>query len=266
MASYKPVTAVLRGLVVLRAVSVQRRASVKSIQALTKINRPTVIRMLETLEHAGFIIRETSPGHYLVTGKALELSMGFEMSSALAAAAQCVIEALQRKIGWPSDVGVFDTDAMVVAATNRSSEGRFFYDRRPGYRAPLLGTSLGLAYIAFTTEEEREAAFASLRSSADPWNEIARDRDRAVELLRVIRKTGYATTDLRYTQREYDGKVISFGVPIMNGTRPMGALNVTYLREALTRAEAEKRLLPPLKKAATDISANLTLGTKSTAR
>ena len=263
MASYKPVTAVLRGLAVLRSVSVERPASVMSIQHATGINRPTIIRMLETLQHAGLVLREPRTRNYILTASALELSMGYELGSLVATAARSVLKSLQGKIGWPSDVGIFDSDAIVVVATTRSGEGRFFYDRRPGFRAPLLATSLGRAYIAFASEEERRAAFALLRQSSEPWNEPARNRQKAAQLIRAIRRNGYATTNLSYAQREYDGKVLFFGVPIMRDSRPVGALNVAYLRETLTKVEAEKRLLPPLKEAATEIAANLVLGSVS---
>jgi hypothetical protein len=52
----------------------------------------------------------------------------------------------------------------------------------------------------------------------------------------------------------------------MRGSQPVGALNITYLRETLTKSEAEKRLLPPLRKAASEIASNLTLAAPSTER
>ncbi|MFC7610886.1 helix-turn-helix domain-containing protein [Teichococcus aestuarii] len=58
MPSYEPVTAVLRGLEVLRAVNHLRSATVREIHEATGLNQPTVVRMLETLIHAGFVARQ----------------------------------------------------------------------------------------------------------------------------------------------------------------------------------------------------------------
>lgn len=258
MPAYEPVTAALRCLSVLREVSVQRSASVRSIQEAIKLNRPTIIRMLETLEFAGLVQRSAQDGTYFVTGKSLELSMGFQFDTFVATAAIPVLDGLQAKIGWPSDVAIFDGDAMIVVATNRSKETKFFYDRPPGFRTPLLGAALGRAYISFTTEAERQSAFALLKDMPEPWNEPARDAKMAEELVQTVRRERYAITDKDYTARTYSGAVTSIAVPILDGDRPLGALNATYLGEAFTVKEARQRLLAPLTEAAATLAGKLT--------
>jgi hypothetical protein len=69
MASYQPVTAVLRGLGVLAATSrLDGRATLAEIHRLTGLDKSTILRMLETLEHAGFIVRNDERRSYQVTG------------------------------------------------------------------------------------------------------------------------------------------------------------------------------------------------------
>ena len=257
MPAYEPVNAALRCLAVLREVSIQRDASIRSIQEAIDLNRPTIIRMLETLEHAGLVRRHADSGTYFVTGKTLELSMGFQFDNLVATAAIPILEALQSKIGWPSDVAIFDTDEMIVAATNRRNETKFFYDRRPGFRTTLLGAALGRAYIAYASDGDRQRAFGLLKSNPSPWNEPARDSRLAAELVETIRSQGYALTDAAYTASVYGDAVTSIGVPVLDGDRPIAALNATYLREAFTLEEAKERLLAPLIEAASELGQKL---------
>ena len=58
MPSFEPVTAVLRAFDVLLTVNRLKEASVGDIFRETGLNRPTIVRMLETLIHAGFVSRD----------------------------------------------------------------------------------------------------------------------------------------------------------------------------------------------------------------
>ncbi|MFC7555351.1 helix-turn-helix domain-containing protein [Pseudoroseomonas wenyumeiae] len=71
MPSYEPVTALLRGLDVLRAVNRLEGATVKDIHRLTGLNQPAVVRMLETLIHAGLVVRQRGQAVYVPTGRTL---------------------------------------------------------------------------------------------------------------------------------------------------------------------------------------------------
>ncbi|SHJ58637.1 transcriptional regulator, IclR family [Roseomonas rosea] len=253
MPSYEPVTALLRGLDVLRAVNRLDGASVKDIHRLTGLNQPAVVRMLETLIHAGLVVRQRDQAVYVPTGRTLELSAGYAAHREVGIAATPVMEALRRSIGWPSDVGVFDGDAMVVAHTSRV-EGRLLFGRRPGYRAPILATSLGRAFLAFCEPAERERSLQLAARSPEPWNELARDPQRADAALRAVREAGFAVMDDAYAAREYGGLASAIGVPVLLGGHAIAALNLMYLNEAAQRDEVVRRFLPVLQEAAREVS------------
>src|SRR3546814_6283394 len=78
MPSFKPVVARTRGLEVLRAVNRDRPATVGSIHKATGLDKATVVRMLETLEHAGYIMRDGERAAYAPTGRSLLLSQGYD--------------------------------------------------------------------------------------------------------------------------------------------------------------------------------------------
>lgn len=253
MTSFQPVTAALRVLDVLLAVNRLKEASVGDIYVETGLNRPTIVRMLETLMHAGFVARHPAEPIYMPTGRTLDLSSGYQRHEEMALAAGPTLARLHKELQWPSDVAVFDQDAMVVARTSRGA-GFVHFNRRPGYRAPLLGTSLGMSFLAFCDEETRAGALAALAPSTDPWNAIAREPKKLQALLNTVRKRGYATMNKDYADSSYGGTASSVGVPVLLKGVAVGSLNLMYLRNSIDEARVIARFIQPLKEAAANIA------------
>lgn len=249
MASYKPVAAALRVLEVLAAVNrLNRKASVAEIHRRTGIDKATIVRMLETLAHAGYLVREPDQAIYQVTGKALSLSTAFDRHTVFGTIIAPLMAEFRLAVGWPSDVALFDTDAMLVVQSSREGE-TFSFNRSPGFRAPMLGTSLGLAYLAFCPPAERAAILARLSgNTADtaPWAKLAHDPARVARRLEEVRTRGYATMDESYSRLEYEGRIASIGVPIMTERELFASINVIYLTSALSPQKARESLLVPL--------------------
>ena len=256
MPSFAPVTAALRALEVLRAVNLLREATVTDVFKITGINRPTIVRMLETLVHAGYVIRNLDQPIYSPTGKTLALSSGYELHGEVGRIAGPILADLRRLTRWPSDVAVFDGDAMVVVQTSREQD-RIFMNRRRGFRAPILGTSLGRAYIAFCSDEDRVRALALAAKSTDPWDGPAHDPRQAAQLIKRIRKRGFATMHEDYSRRAYESSADSIGVPVLIGGVAACAMNLMYLREAMGAREAEERYLTPLRETAARLASAL---------
>jgi IclR family mhp operon transcriptional activator len=253
MSSFEPVTAALRVLDVLRAVNRLKEASVGDIFRETGLNRPTIVRMLETLMHVGFVARHPAEPIYMPTGRTLDLSSGYQRHEEMALAAGPVLARLHKELQWPSDVAVFDQDAMVVARTSRGA-GFVHFNRRPGYRAPLLGTSLGMSFLAFCDETTRANALAALAASTDPWSAIAREPKKLQGMLNIVRKRGYATMSQDYSDSSYGGMASAVGVPIPLGGAAVGSLNLMYLRNSIDETRVIARFVQPLKDAAADIA------------
>lgn len=257
MPSYRPVTAALRVLEVLAATSrLGDRATLAEIHRLTGLDKSTILRMLETLEHAGLVVRDDDRRSYQVTGKTLQLSAGYDRHRAVGTIVAPALAAFRTAVGWPSDVALFDHDSMLVVETSREP-GPMFLNRRPGYRAPVLGTSLGLAYLAHCPSTEREAFLARVKDDPAPWNEPARHPERAERAFETIRARGYAEMTPSYAAREYDGMIGSIGVPIARDGRVYGAMNTLYLLNALTPERAVATLLAPLRATADQLADEL---------
>ncbi|HBB85881.1 MAG TPA: IclR family transcriptional regulator [Sulfitobacter sp.] len=251
--AYKPVTASLRVLDVLVAVNrASGTASVGEVHRQTGLDKATIVRMLETLSHAGYITRETEGGSWRVTGRTLLLSCGFNRLNEIGAVVSADLNRFRHSIGWPSDVAILDEDAMIVAETSRAAEPMRF-SRPSGFRAPVLLTSLGRAYLANCPGELRERFLAAARTNPAPEFNLARDPAALDAALEKIRAQGYATMEDSYSSENYDSQFFSIGVSLGTRSHTFGAMNIIYLRQAMTPEEARDRMLAPLQ----DIAATL---------
>jgi IclR family mhp operon transcriptional activator len=252
MAAFEPVTSVLRAFEVLRIINERDHATVTEIHRMSGLPKPTILRMVETLIAAGYVVRENDRPAYVATGKCLLLSNGFRAHDRLTAVAAPMLAAFRRKIGWPSDIGIFDGDAMVIAATSRDL-GVLVLNRKIGTRTPLLLSALGRAYLAFCDDAECERIVDRLRQSSGPLDQIAKSRERVDSLRRETRRRGYSVTDKRYLDTAYDGLIWGIGVPIMADGKVVAAMNVMFLRSAMTLEAGVAGLVPVLQAAALEI-------------
>jgi IclR family mhp operon transcriptional activator len=256
MSSFKPVTAVCRALEVLRVVNEAPAASVRSIHQATGLDQATIVRMLETLEHEGYVMRDTDRATYSPTGRTLLLSQGFDKLPWIAGVAESTLSAFRNKVGWPSDIAFFDRDAMVLVQTSRGS-GPLSFNRRAGFRAPVLMTSVGLAYLAHCPAEERRKIVAALAQIPGQWHKAARTPAKLEPALEEIRQQGYAVMADAYAEEVYAGSVWALGVPIMKNATVFAAMNIMMLRSAVSQKDAVRTLLAPLKAAAAEIAEGL---------
>ncbi len=258
MTSYQPVNALLRGLEVLLHVNrMSGRVTVGEIHRHTGIDKATIVRMLETLIHGGFVIRIEDGPYYEVTGKTLLLSSGYDRHRVVGNIVSPIMVEFRGEIGWPSDVAIFEGNQMHVVETSREA-GPLLVNRHPGYKAPILGTSLGLAYLAHTADTEREAVLDHESSDPAPWNEIARNKDQADKTFTDIRNQEFAIMHPEYSTKEYGGKIGTIGVPILGPDRVLGAINILFLKNVLPIERASNELLGALQTVARKISDELT--------
>ncbi|HFZ8995302.1 TPA: IclR family transcriptional regulator C-terminal domain-containing protein [Citrobacter freundii] len=251
--SFKPVEAVSRALNVLRVVNEEKQSTVASIHKQTGLDKATIVRMLETLDHEGYVARDPDKAVYFPTGRTLLLSQGYEKSRWVSDIAEPILAKFRNTIGWPSDIALFDRDAMVVVQTSRGY-GPLSFNRQPGFRSPMLTTSIGLTYLAFCPEKERNRILHRLADSADEWNTLTQQPERLAELLAQVRKQGYAVMGPDYSEKVFASNVWAIGVPIIYGDTLYATMNIMLLKSAVNEQEAIQNLLPLLRDAATEIA------------
>lgn len=250
MPSFKPVIALARGLEILRVVNAEGQTTIRAIHRETGLDKATIVRMLETLEHEGYVMRDPDHPLYAPTGRTLLLSQGYDQLLWVGAVAEPILGEFRTLIGWPSDVAVCDRDAMVVVQTSRGPQGPLSFNRKPGFRASVLMTSLGRAYLAFCPQAEREQIIATLAAQPGAWNDLARQPRKLTALLEEVRTTGFAIMDTAYGEKEFGGMVWAISVPVKGPDKVYAAINVMMLKNAVSPQEAEDKILEPLRKTA----------------
>jgi IclR family transcriptional regulator, mhp operon transcriptional activator len=248
MASFRPVTALQRGLEVLEVINRGKTVSLQGIHQETKLHKATVIRMLETLIDSGYVAK-TGRSAYVSTGRTLLLSQGYDVVTRIGEATTPTLTQFRKQIGWPSDIGIHSGDSMIVAQTSREP-GPLYFRREPGYRAPILVTSLGLAYLAFCGTEERRRLVTYLASIGGPRNNLAKKPKVLEERLARIRVQGFATMDPSYSAEEYQSAIWGMAVPIRDKERVYASINILVLRSAVTEARGIIKFLQPLQRVA----------------
>jgi IclR family mhp operon transcriptional activator len=251
--SYKPVEATLRSFQVLEAVSRLGAARPRDIEQETGLSGPTVIRILGTLIVAGYVYQHEPRGRYAVTARVVALAAGHRASAELAAHAAPVLLDLQRTLGWPSDLAIREGDEMVNLPT--PATGRLSYNPPAGFRSRLLGTSLGLALLAHLPEAEIAAVVGRLPRSLDiehdaPWT--------PADLLRkldAVRRHGYSARPSGAPASMLPTNLQALAVPVLVSGYAVAALNVIFLRSAVSRARTIRQVVPRLQQAAAEIGA-----------
>jgi IclR family mhp operon transcriptional activator len=217
---------------------------VAELHRATGIPRPSLYRVLETLCSCGYV-RKRENDRYELTARIRALSSGFKDEDWIREIALPVLQQLQQEIVWPTDIVVFDDDEVVLAETTRRNSPLTIDKFRPGARLPLLRSATGRAYLAFCPEAERRAILERLTATRESDNARAGDRRYVSNLIARTRNNGYGEQ-----HGEIDPKVAGIAVPVISGGRVAACVNITFIASALTCAEAARRYLESLKRAA----------------
>ncbi len=145
--SKETVQTVERALSVLRAFSRERPdMSVAEMTRRLDLPRTIVIRLLNTLEEAGYVERVADTFHYRIGLAALELGALYLADNPLIAKAADVLDDLARQTGYTAYLGALDHgDAVILALREGQHPVRFVWSI--GDRLPATTTAFGKAML-----------------------------------------------------------------------------------------------------------------------
>jgi IclR family transcriptional regulator, mhp operon transcriptional activator len=247
MPSSRPVNAVLRALQVLRALNRQPVSSVDAIYRHTAIPKPTIVRLLQTLERDGLVRRGPQYGAYYLTSEVTALASGYHSEPRIVEASSAILEALTQELKWPVSVAVHEGDAMIVRYSTIPHSPLSFFHSTINMRLSLVTHALGRAFLAFCDDTEQNALIDLLaRTRGEP---VAGNEAAIREMLREVRERGYALRDARV--RPESG---TLAVPVFEGTRVVATIGLTWFTSALDAGQAVARFLVPLRLASAEMS------------
>ena len=245
------VRSIQRGLDVLSEVN--RSGGIRAAELAQRLGlaRPTVYRLLETLEELGYVRRSGSDDRFRVTRKASSLGDGYDPGLIISEAAMPVIGTLGKQLVWPIDLTVYENAAMVVQETTHAQSPLSIDRGMIGRRLPMLRTSAGRAYLAFCPDAEREIIVKHIARIEDPDDRPFLERGYLDKLLAETRARGFSER----TDGEYNVKTSSIAVPVLKAGDVLGCISIIWIRTALDAREAIAQFADPMIKAAAELAA-----------
>jgi IclR family transcriptional regulator, mhp operon transcriptional activator len=249
-----------RGLRVLEILRTTATSSLQELHEKTRIPKPSLLRILATLDEHGFVSRRLADGRYRysdfrATGRKRD------RHDRLVEAAVPIIDHLCQKVLWPSDLMVPAGDHMERRETSQAYSPFFpsrTYRNRIGQPVGWLLTGVGRAYLAYCPAVEKESILRRLRASKKPEDQLAQFPKRLEQILLETRARGYAIRDPAFTGGGYGGLphddgLASIAVPLRGRRRVYGSLNILWIRSAFTVDQFAARHLTDLQQAACEI-------------
>jgi IclR family mhp operon transcriptional activator len=269
MARTETIRGLERGLRVLQALQANPIASLRDIYRLTGIPKPSLLRILHTLEQAGIVSRRLADGHYRISTNLSHLARQRDRYDRVAEAAAPILDRLCQKISWPSDLMVPAGDHMEIRESSRvrAPFSTYFMHDRVGTPVNWLLSAVGRAYLAHCPEHEREKILAILRKSDKPENRLARDAKRVERILAETRIKGYGTRDPSFQGGAYDRQapdgLAGIAVPLLDRRRVHGVINIIWVKAARTIEDMVRDHLAELQTASCEIVESLRRQTQS---
>ncbi|MDT4815383.1 beta-ketoadipate pathway transcriptional regulator [compost metagenome] len=253
----KSITSLRRGLEVLRTLDGARAATFSELQAKTGLPKATLARVLKTLREAGWIRHHAESGRYMPAPEATASRTASVWHSRLSELAAEPRAALQRRVAWPTDLGVRDGAAMlsVDGPYERNSIAANF--RVLGSRPSMLRSSLGRCYLSFCPEAERQEILAALRHSRDEADRAALHPDELKRMIEQVRRHGYATRNASHTSLDSPERFGALAVPILHNDHAIACICVVWILPIASERQIVETCLEPLQRAALAIGEKL---------
>jgi IclR family mhp operon transcriptional activator len=242
-----------RGLSVLRALERTDGLALRDLHRETQLPKPTLLRILSTLEENGYARRRITDGSWRRAARRSETPQSL-MHDLLLDVGGEVLDDLCSRIAWPSDLAVYHRGMMHILETTRRKTPFAVNMTGIGYRVPMLQTGLGRAWLAFSAEADREKIVTELCRSENPFDRAAREPEAVAAIVEETRRKGYGTRVPGFTLRAAgEDKTNGVAVPVMMRGRVIACISLVWTISALNEQTVVKRYLAKVQAAASRV-------------
>ncbi|MGD9921513.1 MAG: IclR family transcriptional regulator C-terminal domain-containing protein [Pseudorhodoplanes sp.] len=225
------------------------RKTIAEIADAIRLPRSVVKRLLLTLCEERYVV--TNGRSFALTPKVLSLGLSYLYTQPYWPIAQPALEDLRSEVGESCSMGVLH-GTEIVYVLRIPSRRILAMNLNIGSRLPAHQVSIGRVLLAALPEPDwRE--YVEAVAAADQPKEIANGiTDLRVQLNRV-QQEGYAWVD-----GALDPAIAGLAVPVRDATgEVIAAINVSLIAGTCDEAEAVRRFLVPLRRAAEQIRASM---------
>lgn len=235
-----------RGLAILRYVNKMGEVRPGEIAKAINIPRPTVYRLLETLEELGYVAFSATSSNVRVTRLAAALGDGHALTSEICEVAGPLFAEYSSRLVWPLDLSVYNNAAMIIQETTHGRSPLSIDRGMTGVRLPVLRTSAGRAYLSFCPDQERDLILDHIRRLEDPEDLPFLEERWLNRLITETRARGIAVRDAG----EFRPQTASIAAPILLDGDLLGCVSLIWIRSAMDTKRALEEFGDPLQEIA----------------
>ncbi|HZV17747.1 MAG TPA: DNA-binding transcriptional regulator [Sphingobium sp.] len=243
------IRSVERAIELLQSLNRRPISTLHDLHLETGLPKPSIVRLLRTLEGKGMVAQSSSYGTYQLLSHVKTLSCGFHHEPLIIEVADEIMVEFTKREGWPLALALFDVDAMIVRASTIPYTSLSLLHSSLNMRLPMTSRAMGRCYLAHCSSNERRIIFEIIKQSGNEEDRRSLDRHSFMEILRTVRKQGYATRD-----RTIEPRSSTMAVPVMGNGRVIASLGLTWISVAMTEARAAELYYQKLVDIAAQIS------------
>ena len=247
------VRALVRGLDILRFLNKSGAATVSEIATELSLPRPTVYRLLHTLEDEGYVEHSGTDARVRVAPLAAALGDNAPLRSRLCQVAIPIMKQFTDTHAWPTDLSIYHDTHMVVQETTHPSSPLSVDAGMVGFKLPVLRSSAGRSYLSACNKNERQLILDMLRAAGETEDEQFLDANWLDEHLATYSEQGFATRG----PRTFRPKTSSLAVPILANANVVGCLSIIWITKAMTMEQAIDKYAAALMLASREIATRL---------
>jgi len=233
----KRITSLERGLMVM---DLLRRSGPMALAEVTRrsgLPKPTVLRILRTLAGAGV-------AHQGLADRLWRLSplgpapVQDDPDARLTEVAGVMLDALCRKVLWPSDIGVYRGGAIQVLEHSRRMSPFLVNRDVTSQRIHVLPSAMGRAILAWSPEATRQRILSELPVLGGGMDRTPPPADELDAAHAAIRARGFAARQKGYfVSVPREARVMAIAVPVYLDNGRVAAVNLSWVASAMTEAE-----------------------------
>jgi len=248
------IRSVERAIDLLQALNRRPLSTLHDLHRETGLPKPSIVRLLRTLEAKGLAAQSSSYGTYQLLGRVKSLSSGFHHEPLIIEVGEEIMIDFTKREGWPLALALFDLNAMVVRASSIPYTSLSLFHSSLNMRLSMVSRALGRAYLAHSTPNEQKIILEIVKHSQDPEDAVARDGEAMARMIAQVRERGYATRDPVIETRSS-----TIAVPVRENGRVVACLGFTWIAAAMPMQKALEQYLPRIVATAEAISQELAL-------
>jgi len=249
----KSIESLRRGLEVLHTVEQASAITLGNLHRQTRLPKATLLRILKTLQEAGWVERNELEGRYVPRASMGIIGVQDEWRARLSSLAAPLRVALQRRVPWPIDMAVRDGTAMLILDAHLPINGLAVNYRVLGFRPLMLVSSLGRCYLAFCPDDERREIVRLIARSTRSLDRATLRADAVARLVATARAQGYVTRDPSATSKDSPERFGAISTPVFCGDLLVACLSCAWLPTVTSEREIVAAHLADLRGAATAI-------------